>query len=57
MAEREVSLKELKEDARRVLRPDSILLKMLEDEPDSLPLSIARIKMEMYAKMLYKERG
>jgi hypothetical protein len=57
LAEREVSLRELKEDAKRVLRPDSVLLKMLEDEPDYLPLSVARIKVETYAKMLYKEKN
>jgi hypothetical protein len=57
LAEREVSMKELKEDARRVLPSNSLLLKMLEDEPDSLPRSVARIKVETYAKMLYKERG
>jgi hypothetical protein len=57
LAEREVSLKELKEDARRVLSSSSVLLKVIEDEPDYLPLSVARIKVETYAKMLYKEKN
>ena len=56
LLERMVSMKELKEDARQVLRPPSLLLEMIEDEPDYLPLSVARIKAETYAKLLYKEK-
>jgi hypothetical protein len=53
-----VSLKELKEDAKKILEtnPDSVVLRMILEEPDTMPLSVARVKMEMYARQLYLER-
>jgi len=54
----EISMRELKEDARRVIRdPNSQLLRMISDEPDSLPGTEGFVKLQMYLKQLYMERG
>ena len=57
LGEEQVSMKELKEDARRVLKPDSTLLAVIESDPDVLPKTVADKKILAYLKLLYKEHG
>ena len=54
----DMSMKELKEDARRVIRdPNSPLLRMILSEPDVVPAADGFVKLQMYLKQLYMERG
>ena len=53
-----MSMKELKEDARRVIHdPNSPLLRMILSEPDIVPAADGFVKIQMYLKQLYMERG
>jgi len=54
----DMSMKELKEDARRVIHdPNSPLLRMILSEPDIVPAADGFVKIQMYLKQLYMERG
>jgi hypothetical protein len=49
------SLVKLKQLAQSKLKPTSTLRRLILSEQDELPNEEARIKMQMFAKMLYSE--
>jgi len=57
LEEEQVSMRELKEDAKLVLKPGSALLAVILSDPDSLPKTLAHKKISAYLKLLYQERG
>lgn len=57
LGEEQEDMRKLKEDARRVLKPDSALLAVIESDPDVLPKAVADKKILAYLKLLYKEQG
>ena len=48
---------ELKEDAKRMLPPNSTLLALILSDPDHLPRPMALEKILAYSRLLYLERG
>jgi len=57
LGEELVSMTELKEDARRALKPGSTLLALIESDPDTLPKTLADKKISIYLELLYKEHS
>lgn len=57
VTEETVSMTELKELARSLLAPNSILRSVILSEPDFLPRTQALAKVQVYVMLLYKERS